>query len=57
MKILCPQHNGLIEVPTKTVADASIGLLKILVINCPVCEEEVLIQNTYLTEAQAGIEV
>jgi len=55
MKILCPQHNGLIEIPAKTITDASMGLLKILVINCPVCEEEVLIQTTHLNEALAGI--
>jgi len=48
MKILCPEHQGLIEVPSKDLIDAFNSPVKILVVNCPICEENVLIQNIRL---------
>ena len=50
MKILCPEHFGFINVHSQTVKDALNGPLKVLVVTCPVCEDEVLIGNTTLNE-------
>lgn len=50
MKILCPEHNGLIEVPSKDIADAFNAPVKALVFNCPVCQEEVLVREIQLQE-------
>ncbi len=50
MKILCPEHGGLIELPSKDIADAFNTPSKSLVFSCPVCQEEVLIRNIKLQE-------
>lgn len=45
MRIICPEHNGSIEVSDKDIAQAFNTPAKAIVFNCPVCEEEVLIRN------------
>ncbi len=55
MKILCPEHNGMIEVPSKDIADAFNSPSKSLVLICPVCEEEVLIQNIQFEEQSMNL--
>jgi hypothetical protein len=54
MKILCPEHNGFINVPGNAVINALNSPLKMLVITCPVCEEEVLIADLQLDDAVAN---
>jgi hypothetical protein len=45
MKIICPEHNGLIEVPDKLLIEALRKKVKSFVIHCVVCEDEVLITD------------
>lgn len=48
MKIICPEHEGPIEVSNKDIAEASWSHSKTLVFECPICQEEVLIKNIRL---------
>ncbi len=50
MKILCPEHDGPIDIPSKKIADAFRSPLKSLVFTCPICQEEVLIKNIRLEQ-------
>lgn len=51
MKIICPEHNGLIYVDTVD-ADSENLTIKNLVIECPVCEDEVLIDGEFSFDAE-----
>jgi hypothetical protein len=48
MKIICPQHAGAIEVPDKDIKDAFLNPSHSIVCHCPVCEEDILIENIQL---------
>ena len=45
MKIICPQHNGAIEVPDQEIKDASLSASQSIVCHCEICEEDILIEN------------
>lgn len=45
MKIICPGHNGLIDVPSKELSNSLNSPVKGFIFNCPICEDEVLITN------------
>lgn len=45
MKIICPGHNGLIDVPHQEMLNSLNSPVKGFIFNCPICEDEVLITN------------
>lgn len=45
MKIICPDHKGLIYVDENIVDQKSIAIKQ--VVDCPVCDEEVLIEGVF----------
>lgn len=48
MQIICPGHNGAIDVPDKDIKDAFTTSSHSIVFHCPICEEDVLIENITL---------
>ncbi|HEY0670477.1 MAG TPA: hypothetical protein VGD22_20000 [Sphingobacteriaceae bacterium] len=52
MEITCPEHGGVIYVPGNA-ADTTEGPVKSLVITCPVCDEEVLINDVQNIEEES----
>lgn len=46
MRVICPEHQGIIYVP----GDFSIGNIKNMVVECPVCNEQVLIDESCVSE-------
>jgi hypothetical protein len=54
MKILCPEHRGFINISSKIVDKALNSPLKVLVTTCPICDEEVMMENIQPDEAVAS---
>jgi hypothetical protein len=48
MNIICPEHNGSIDVPDKYIIDALNSPQQTSVIICPVCKEQVIIHNVWI---------
>ncbi|MXV50569.1 hypothetical protein GS399_06250 [Pedobacter sp. HMF7647] len=46
MKIVCPEHDGIIEIPDDVFVNAVNSPLKQLVFTCPVCEDEILFDDS-----------
>ena len=49
MEITCPEHGGIIYVPGNDSISAAV---KTLIIACPVCDEEVLINDVYHSDGK-----
>ena len=47
MKIICPDHKGVIEVTGKPYVNIKNVLIEDLVIECPVCDDEVIINGRF----------
>lgn len=45
MKIICPEHNGLIYVDASVYNEKNIVITK--VVDCPVCDDLVLIKGVF----------
>lgn len=50
MKIICPEHRGLIHVGISIFGEKNIRIKKI--VECPVCDEEVLINGRFNFDAE-----
>lgn len=47
MKIICPDHKGVVQVKGTPYVNIENVLLKDLVIECPVCDDEVIINGRF----------
>ncbi|SKB83369.1 hypothetical protein [Daejeonella lutea] len=47
MKIICPDHKGVVEVTGAPYISVKNVLIEDLVIECPVCEDEVMITGRF----------
>lgn len=47
MKIICPEHGGTVEVVGEYIANKKDLVIENMVIECPVCEEEVMINGVF----------
>ena len=47
MKVLCPDHQGVVVVPGAPYVDIKGVLIEDLVIECPVCDDEVIINGKF----------
>lgn len=47
MKIICPDHQGVVEVPGAPYINIKNVLIQDLVIECPVCDDEVIITGRF----------
>lgn len=47
MKVICPEHEGTIEVIGAPIVNTKNLTISDLVIECPVCDEEVIINGVY----------
>lgn len=45
MKIVCPEHNGVIRLPENYIDAHSVALNT--VVECPICDDEVLIHGVF----------
>lgn len=45
MKIICPDHNGLISIDMSVFNEKNIHVMK--VVECPVCDDEVIINGHF----------
>ena len=46
MKVICPEHHGIVRLPDTYINKSNI-VINNLVVDCPVCEDEVLIQGVF----------
>ncbi|WP_207425276.1 hypothetical protein [Pedobacter sp. SYSU D00535] len=53
MKAICPGHDGPVEVPMH-LADVQ-SKAKVIVFNCPICEEEVLLTASSFSDYEDGL--
>ncbi len=47
MKLICPEHGGTIEVVGAHISNEKDLLIENLVAECPICEEEVIINGIF----------
>lgn len=45
MKVICPQHGDSIEVSDLLIMNAGQTSSRSLVIHCPICDDDILIEN------------
>jgi len=48
MKIICPEHNGSIEILDKYIIEALKNPQQTCEIICPVCKEQIIIHNVWI---------
>lgn len=47
MKVICPEHGGTIDVAGTHISNRKDLLIENLVMECPVCDDEVLINGIF----------
>jgi hypothetical protein len=47
MNIICPQHGGVVNVSGSSLSNTHNVSIINLIVECPVCEEEVLINGVF----------
>ena len=47
MKLICPEHGGTIEVVGAHISNQKNYLIENLVAECPVCDDEVIINGVF----------
>ncbi|MVN23196.1 hypothetical protein [Mucilaginibacter arboris] len=47
MRIICPEHGGIIRVAGKHLANIEKLRITNMVVECPVCEDEVIINGVF----------
>lgn len=47
MKLICPEHGGTIEIVGEYIANQKDLVIENMVVECPVCEEEVMINGVF----------
>ncbi|MGV3685565.1 MAG: hypothetical protein ACO1NS_08065 [Daejeonella sp.] len=47
MKIMCPEHQGIVEVTGTPYTNVKNVLFEDLVVECPVCDDEVIINGKF----------
>lgn len=47
MKVICPEHGGVIVVKGNPISNTKNVRFNNLVIECPICEEEVIINGMF----------
>ncbi len=47
MKVFCPEHQGIVEVSGDVYANERNILIENLVVECPICNEEVMINGVF----------
>ncbi|GEM_PF-1037668 len=50
MKIICPEHNGILRLPVNYFNESDVVLN--IVVECPVCDDEVLIDGVFDFDAK-----
>ena len=48
MKIICPEHNGSIDIPDEYIIEALNNPQQTCEIICPVCKEQIIIHNVWI---------
>lgn len=51
MKILCPEHNGPIDIADKDIISALKNPLQTTSLTCPVCDQQVFIHDVWMENA------
>ena len=51
MKIICPEHDGIIRLNMNLFNEPNV-VIKNLVVECPVCDDEVLIDGVFDFDAE-----
>jgi uncharacterized membrane protein len=47
MKVICPDHQGVVEVNGAPYTNVQNVVIEDLVVECPVCDEEVIINGNF----------
>lgn len=47
MKVICPDHQGIVEVNGAPFTNVQNVVIEDLVVECPVCDEEVIINGNF----------
>jgi hypothetical protein len=47
MRVICPEHNGTVEVGGTHISNVKSFAINDMVVECPVCDEEVMINGVF----------